>query len=249
MAQRRRNASVTLLSLVLSATLTGLLTVPANSAEPVGTGQVRGGRIEGLAFSGDAGTPLVGVTVWLMPQPEKTEWGPVRTTQTDKLGNFSFDQVNAGRYRLSIGLEGYITRLYPDLQSGDKSNYLELAESQIIAGIRINVQPGGMLSGIVRDENGKTLPGSTVKLIELREIGERYVVVAEAQTDQSGRYHFEKVLPNRYLLRAQRVIEDQADQFIEMGYYPNALSANSATPLAVDPAMLLRDIDITAGLQ
>src|SRR4030095_9672892 len=128
MAQRRRNSLFSLLSLVLSTILTGWLPVPANSAEPVCSGQIRGGRIEGIALSGDSGIPLAGVTVNLMPQPEKTTWGPARIARPDKRGTFVFDHLSRGLYRLSIGLEGYITRLYPDRQSGDQSNYLEVEE-------------------------------------------------------------------------------------------------------------------------
>ena len=248
MAQRRRNALVSLLSLVLSTILTGWLPVPANSAESVSSGQIRGGRIEGIALSADSGTPLAGVTVHLMPQPEKTTWGPARITRTDKSGNFVFDQLSRGLYRLSIGLEGYITRLYPDSQDGEQSNYLEVEEGKVISGIRIDVHPGGMLSGTVSDEKGTAVPGATVKVLAPREFGEPYVVVAEAQTDQSGRYHFEKISPKRYWLRAQRAIEgDPANQSIEMGYYPNAPSPDSATLITVGPASAPRELDITVG--
>jgi hypothetical protein len=165
--------------------------------------------------------------------------------QTDEFGRFGFDQI-IRLYTLSVGLEGYITRLYPDRQNGDPSDYLEVEEGGVISGIRINVQPGGKISGTVRDRDGKPLTDSIVKLLELRETGEPYVV-AEARTDQSGRYHLEKILPKRYLLRAQRPTQDGANQSIEVSYYPDAASADSATPIAIDPRIATSDLDITVG--
>jgi protocatechuate 3,4-dioxygenase beta subunit len=247
MAQRsRRNTLITSWSLVLSLTLTGWLTVPANSAEPVFTGQVRGGRVEGIVVSADTGAPLVHITVWLAHKAEKAVWAPNRTARTDEFGRFGFDQINPGRYSLSVGLEGHLTRIYPDRQTGDQSDYLEVEEGGVISGLRIDVQPGGKISGTVRDRNKKPLPDSIVKLLELRETGEPYVV-AETRTDQSGRYHLEKIHPKRYLLRANRVNKDQSNQSMEVGYYPNADSADSAMPISIDPRIAMSDLDITVG--
>jgi outer membrane receptor protein involved in Fe transport len=50
------------------------------------------------------------------------------------------------------------------------------------------------IRGIVRDQTGGALPGTTVDLLAARD------VVASTQTDAAGRYQFERVAPGTYLL-------------------------------------------------
>jgi len=229
--------------------LAGWLTILTGSAEPVSTAQFHPGRIEGIVVSADKGMPFAHLTVWLRHKPEdkdRTGWAPFRKAQTDERGRFVFDQVNPGRYQLSVGPEGYITRAYPDRNQGDPSQYLEVDEGAVISGIRINVQPGGKISGTVLNQRGEPLSGFDVKLFHLRAAGEPFLA-AEAETDRSGHYYLDKILPNRYVLRAERIKRDKASTWMEVGYHRVAASLDSAAPIEVNPGDVLTNVDVTVN--
>jgi hypothetical protein len=243
MAQLKPNKLLTPCSVLVAVVLACCLTIIIDCVESVSAGQVRGGRIEGIVVSADTDTPLAHETVWLLPEPDSMARAPSRTTQTEEQGRFVFDGVTSACYHLSVGREGYITRIYPDPNDGDQLRCLEVAEGVVFSSIRMNVKPGAKISGIVQNEQGKPLSGFMVKLFHLRDDGS-YFLIADTQTDQSGRYYLDRVLPKTYVLRAERAKSDKGDTAIEVGYYGNAASFEGAAIIDVSPGAALTGVDV-----
>src|SRR5262249_7532138 len=129
---------------------------------------------------------------------------------------------------------------------GDLLQYLEVDNGAVVSGIRINVLPGGKISGTVLNQKGEPLNGFIVKLFHLRAAGEPYLA-AEAETDRSGHYYLDKILPNRYVLRAEWIKRDKASTWMEVGYHRDAVSLDSAAPIEVSPGDVLTNVDITVN--
>jgi len=217
----------------------------AHGAETI-SAQTHGGRIEGIVVSDDGDRPLAHQKVWLNPQPGIMGWAPPRTTQTDETGRFVFDRVNPGRYRLSIGPEGYQPRVYPDWREGDRRNYLEVREGAVVSDIRINVHPAGKISGTVVNQQGEPQSGFIVKLFHVRAVGEPKLQ-GEAETEESGHYHLDRIYPNRYVLRAERTKGSENDTRIDVSYYGDAVSFDSAKLLDVSPGTVLTGVDVVVS--
>lgn len=121
---------------------------------------VEGFTVEGTALSAD-GSPIPAAKVRLRPWDFRNGGGAgpagVAGTETDALGRFRFPGVDSGRYAMEVdaGAAG-AAALAIDMDGIRKRLSLEA-----------RVSPRGALTGFVRDDSGRAVPGASIALLGL----------------------------------------------------------------------------------
>jgi hypothetical protein len=133
--------------------------------------------------------PVAGVEVLIA--------GGSRTATTDARGRFVLDSVPEGKVRLTVRRVGYLA-LHPTItvpqSPGDMLQVILLPFAQQLEPIQVDVPRRG-ISGVVGDTGYRALAGATVELLGARR---------QVQTDSAGRFGFDDVKPDHYMLRVAR---------------------------------------------
>jgi hypothetical protein len=139
--------------------------------------------------SGQVLSPPLGLGAVLYAQPA---WGWTRQVVLDPDGNFSFEGLPSGRYRLEVGSE-----VWSGLQLTGE-NVLQLAPIDPALG------PRSAVSGRVADGAGKPQPDIQVILRRVNPGPEQGdgLVVAQMRTAADGAYRFSHLAVGRYSLEA-----------------------------------------------
>jgi hypothetical protein len=173
-------------------------------AGPVRDGQARPvvgtGEISGVVQLGGSGSPVRRARVML----SGTELGGSRTAITDDQGRFSFQLLPAGQFTMTAVKAGYIDMAYGAKRPGRPGTPIRLAEGQRIDRLSIVMPRGGVITGVVIDENGEPSPGTQVRALRyVLRTGERTLVFAgQDQTDDRGTYRIFGLQPGEYVLSA-----------------------------------------------
>ena len=142
------------------------------------------------------------------PDANRPATRPVsRTTMTDGQGQFSFDRLPAGFYRLTARPGPYQARFlvggYGQKKPNDPGPPFELSDGQIFSGATIVMPASGVITGRVTDDEGEPVtrvpvatyffaPGATVAA---RSTG--------ASTDDRGQYRIFGLQPGDYVVFAE----------------------------------------------
>jgi len=123
-------------------------------------------------------------------------FGPFQIrTYTDENGNYTFDQVYPGNYRLMAFAQGFVPQAYDSLVTVDNGSD--------ITGIDFNLEPfappfDGFISGVVTDEiTGDPIEGARVVAIELGEY-HHWFRVRHTHTLADGSYIFNYLPDNDF---------------------------------------------------
>lgn len=190
-------------------------------AQPAPTGT---GVIAGAVVSADAGRPVRHARVTLTG-------GDLRTAQfaaTDEQGAFSFTDLPAGRFTLSVSKPGYVNITYGQKKPGRPGTPIQLLDTQKLTSLKLSLPKGGVLTGTVLDENGDPTPGTQVTAFryEMRTGEKRLVQAGNDQTDDRGVYRIYGLLPGDYVVRAtprnnlselRQVVQDAAQLLAAAG--------------------------------
>ena len=140
------------------------------------------GIVEGRVKDLVSGLPIANATVYLGKQ---TYLGT--RNSTNQYGNFSFFDVLPGDYVVRATAKGYLSNSSSIAVVEGATTYVELG-----------LMPTANITGTVRDsDTGTPIGGAKVALIN--ELG--WVLVLYV-TDANGTYHFERVRPGNYTLKA-----------------------------------------------
>jgi hypothetical protein len=150
------------------------------------------------------GKPLENAGVLLIPGERGGRWGirwdkPLQAAHTTADGHFSFTRLNPTRiYRLRVQAQGY----------APSAVVLEGLEPRSTRkGIRIVLNAGAAVSGVVADGEKNMLPGAriilTPSVLERNEASTPQDRM-EQLTNATGRFHFDNVPRGRYDLEATR---------------------------------------------
>lgn len=153
----------------------------------------RGASISGTVISSSGGTvERFTVTVEsFKPADGKSRAGRTGTREDviDGSGRFSLQGLKPGAYVLSVNADGY-----PSKQSGN----IEVAASERRTGIRIQLERGGSMSGVVSDaDSGEPIAGASVGIDITTATGSK----ARTRSDENGRYQLQALPTEAFSLR------------------------------------------------
>ncbi|MCC7007236.1 MAG: carboxypeptidase regulatory-like domain-containing protein [Acidobacteria bacterium] len=156
--------------------------------------------ITGMVLTEGTGLPVRRARVTLSGQ------GPQggRSTLTDDQGRFVFQALPAGRFTLTASKAGYVDASFGAKRAGRPGTPIQLAEGQKLESVAITLPRGGVLTGMVVDENGEPEPGTQVRAFRYAmRTGERSLQAAgQDQTDDRGIYRIFQLQPGEYVLNA-----------------------------------------------
>lgn len=172
---------------------------PARDAQvqaPTGTAMILG-----QVVTGDAGTPVRRARVTLSGQEIRTQ----KSTLTDDDGRFVFTLLPAGRYNVNASKAGYVPITYGAKAPGRAGTPIPLADGQKLDSKPISLPKGGVVTGVVLDENGEPAPGTPVRAMhQIIRTGERRLESAGTDTtDDRGMYRIYGLQPGQYVVYAQ----------------------------------------------
>lgn len=129
------------------------------------------------------------------------------TAITDDTGTFSFTDLPADRYQVSAGKPGFVSLSYGAKKPGRPGIAIALDAGQQKKDLTLRLQPGGVLTGVVRDATGEPLPGARVVVLRMTygfDTGERTLSSVAGgfgePTDDRGVYRVYGLPPDDYFV-------------------------------------------------
>ncbi len=156
----------------------------------------------------------------LVVQPEGS---PAVTERTNTSGQFRFDNLVPGEYRITVYADGFVRKEYAQPHAGAPGTPVELVpgdERDLV----FSLTPTATISGRVHDAAGEPLPAVVVQAwrSQYRTDGTRSLVqVQAAETNDLGEYRLFWMDPGEYLLS---VAAEPVG--VNTGTYPNVAPVN-----------------------
>jgi protocatechuate 3,4-dioxygenase beta subunit len=207
------------------------------------------GRLSGRVVLDGANTPIAGARVMLMPAARPTG-GPFRIPPaviTDSNGQFTFDSIPAGEYRIDAQRTGYAS----PRQNFGAPQAIKIAAGQA-ATIELRLKKGAVIAGRVLDESGAPLPD--IRVMPMRRLdsrdgsADRLVpapvsgMSASMQTNDLGEFRLVGLPPGEYFVAAMRspdgfggaaVAPSASGPALTTTYYPGTIDQSAAQPIAI----------------
>lgn len=229
--QRTLGRAGTLLWLILGVQLVGL--AQEESSEP--------GAVSGVVVDSATGRPLADASVCLC-----RDGFTVDQVWTDSLGRFVFPAVRPGEYRLLTSRLGYFPTPPWD------SAAVRVSASQWRDGVRIGIMPLAALSGTVRDDRDRPLPGVPVRALRRVPLAGRlhYVAGPVAMTDDRGAYSITAVPEGTYVVVAlpTRPSTGAIQAPASVSFHPSTGSISSASQVVLRAGTEASGIDVTVPI-
>jgi hypothetical protein len=153
-----------------------------------------GGAITGRVTN-SAGEPLSGAVAYVGPLGSGAR---SQTTAVDNNGEFKIEGLEAGVYRVSASMPGYIPA--PQPSPTDSPTYYHIGDS-----VTVTLIKGAVITGTVSGPNGPVIAAS-VRAIRVRDDDGKAllsaVVIRERLTDDRGIYRIYGLPPGAYLIVA-----------------------------------------------
>jgi hypothetical protein len=178
---------------------------PANSTAQVASTAVIRGRI-----TGTGGLPLAHASVTAQVRLDlgagrfRTE--PRSTTTADD-GQYEFNNLPAGQFRLAASKLGYTTLQYGQRAGDTDGSTVDVGDAQVRTRIDIGLPRNSNVMGRVVDEFGDPVENAAVTLSQIKyQAGRRRLVSVSGMsgraTDDLGRYRIYAVPPGEYVVNA-----------------------------------------------
>jgi hypothetical protein len=157
------------------------------------------GSIAGRILTADTGRPVKRARVTVSGGGRGG-----RTTTTDDQGRYHVTELAAGNYNVSASKNGFVDAVYGQRRPQQPGTPVTLADTQAAAGVDLRLTRGGVITGIVHDEDGEALPRALVTVQRYQYIqGQRQLTPAGAdQTDDRGQYRVFGLPPGEYYVSA-----------------------------------------------
>src|SRR5690242_17597632 len=126
------------------------------------------------------------------------------TTTTSSSGWFAMQDVEPGRYNLSVSKRGYANLIYGAHGPGRPGAALSLDPGQHLADITLRMSPQAVIAGRVIDEDGDPVPFIGVQLMHytFRKGKRKLEAWDNAGTNDLGEYRLFGLSPGKYYLSA-----------------------------------------------
>jgi hypothetical protein len=213
-------------------------------------------RVEGQVSSIVTGEPVRKAAISLTRAGPLVPGAPpaAYTTTSDGGGHFTFQNIQAGRYRLRASRNGYITLMRVTLGSAPPVAVLSLAAGQQLDGIALKMIPHAAISGRILDEEGEPAPNARVMLQRYRYLrGRKQLFSAgpSAISNDLGEYRLFGIAPGKYFLSVTpapapdtRSAAPPAMDYVTT-WFPGVIDPAAAGPLDVAAGSQLTGIHVT----
>lgn len=146
-----------------------------------------GGAVAGTVIDHHTGDPLAGIAVAIEGA------GGRREVATGPRGELAIGPLLAGAYTLRVDVPGYLAvEQRVEVGAGGEAGAVTVRD------LRVELERGALLAGIVRDRHGARLAGATVTVS--RDGGGR----AQARTDSEGQFRLRDVPTGDVIVRAEK---------------------------------------------
>ena len=166
------------------------------TSPPAGTA-----TIAGFVFDDTTNRPLEGVEVRLSGAANpRTPFSA--STKVDNKGHFEFAKVPDGRYSISVGARGYKGSCYglTVVDGSRQCGVLAVGVDEVKDDLNFRLIRGGVIHGVVRNENGEPLPRMPVHASIRNSSGVMVNVYFAPHTNDKGEYEIGYVPPGRFIL-------------------------------------------------
>jgi hypothetical protein len=220
-------------------------------------------QVSGQVVRSDSHAPVPKAEVSLYPQDNNTAKaaGGTRTLRTSADGSFAFYNLPPGSYALSAWRNGYTE--YSCQASRECGQLLSLKSGQKVDDIVVRLDPAGVISGRIFDEDHDPVEGIQVYLLSVAFLpgGRRQIsATSTAVTDDQGAFRMANTSPGFYYVRAGGLIEHPMEQVaLKQGrgetlqyrdtYYPGTSALSDATLLEVNPEVEANDVHFSVATE
>ncbi len=203
-----------------------------------------GSKVSGVVKDDSTGEPIEGAIVTLFPVMTSPHGNAFKgkftlfdfyATVTDPKGQYLIAGVPAGKYIAVCWASKYIVEFYDNKMTPWEADQIELDGKTDRTDINFALTPGwgfrlpggandqplGMISGQIRDNEGRFVAGAYVSVID-----ENYQVRATEMTGADGNYTLTGIPAGKYFVKVDRMPYKTA-------YYGNTTNLSDATPIAV----------------
>jgi hypothetical protein len=147
--------------------------------------------------------PIAGVNVVLHsgdnPNPMKDE--KRQRVTTDAVGNYRFERLVAGKYRVEVSAPGYVSKQKNE-NRWERGSLINVVDNETIDKLDFNLIRGGVITGRLMEESGKPITELNLQLERINEKGEKVPFGTGEITDDRGIYRCYGLEPGKYLVSA-----------------------------------------------
>jgi len=214
----------------------GLLASAFGLAQP-SSGQTLG-AISGIVVSAVTKTPLAGCRVAL----SAANGEELQVASSDRRGQFLFDQLPEGRYRLAATRDYFATARFGQKQWNQGGQIIELGPGAGFSA-EIVLHRLGVITGTVLDENGAGIPEMRVRALRTGAQGQPGRRAAEGVSDDRGVFRLPGLKPGFYY-----VVTAAQEVFYGTGllptFHPSSLHHKESRPVEAQIDQESADIGI-----
>ena len=162
------------------------------------------------------------------------EDGTSYTAVTDAEGHFKIDNIEPGRYSLSVQHSGF-----SGLRKHRRGRFLTLDPGQELNDLVLRLQPTAVITGKILDNDGDPVPGAYVFVANEQGSDRRRGFRGAERTNDLGEYRISNLEPGRYLLTANPEFQFFQRSRVEgdkrpvpyITYYPGTADKAQAVPV------------------
>jgi protocatechuate 3,4-dioxygenase beta subunit len=224
------------------------------------------GRVSGKVLNAITGEPVRKATVTLQPagaqqqQPGLAGGGAFlggmrggMSAATDNAGNFVFENVTPGAYRVTGDKTGFIRANFGN-RGGGIGSQVQVAAGSDKADVVVRMTPQGIISGRILDEDGEPLEGVNVSVLRPQyfQAQRRFMGQGGNQTNDRGEFRITNVAPGKYYVLVQRMsmgggpIQQGAEEFgFPKLYFPGVETMDQAQRVEVGPGQEFSGVQMT----
>jgi hypothetical protein len=195
--------------------------------------------VRGRVVADDTGAPIAGARVTL------SNADGTRNTLSGPSGDYAFDSVPSGRFKVRAARPGLVGREYGQPSSGTQGRDVDVRDGAQLTGIDIALTRGTAISGVVTGDRGEPLEGVGVQLFRFDDGAGRTrsmsSVLVLTSTDDHGRFRLLPQAAGKYYVGAILVGASHAAGPV---YFPDRVDIAGATPIQVEQELDVENVDI-----